>query len=69
MAWSTRWPDRPGLYWYRHHGSNAPEPVKVTADAHVLFIGDWRSHPMAKLVGALWGDPISLPQTGEEAGA
>jgi hypothetical protein len=68
MEWSRHWPQQPGLYWYRHYGRNGPEPVKVTPTGHVVFIGDWRSHSLPQLAGALWGDRITAPDA-EEASA
>lgn len=68
----TRWkadaPRAPGFYWYKHRGVNSPEPVKITADGHVLFVGDWRVHRPEVLVGALWGDPLVPPERTDNGG-
>jgi hypothetical protein len=66
MGWTTDAPQQPGFYWYRHRGVNAPEPVKVTADGHVLFIGDWRSHTLLALSGGLWGEPVLVTECDKE---
>ena len=64
IAWRAEAPQAPGYYWYRHRGVNSPEPVKMTADGFVLFIGDWRSHRPEKLVNGLWGDAVVPPGVG-----
>jgi hypothetical protein len=67
MKWKSTTPQSPGLYWYIHkdakqldEGLNTPEPVKLTSDGRVLFIGDWRGHDPHRLPLGLWGDRITV---------
>ncbi len=69
MNWTTTRPTVPGWYWYKHRdsqkldeGSNEPEPVRVTADGRLLFVGDWRGHESRDLPSGLFGDRIEIPK-------
>ena len=46
MEWTKQSPQSPGIYWYQHRdqekhskASNRPEPVKLTSDGRILFLG------------------------------
>ncbi len=68
MEWTKQSPQSPGIYWYQHRdqekhskASNRPEPVKLTSDGRILFLGDWRGHVPAELSLGLWGERIEYP--------
>jgi len=68
MEWTKTPPRAPGLYWYRHrdgrklaNDANAAEPVKMTSDGKVLFVGDWRAHCVEELEQGLWGGHVESP--------
>ena len=68
MEWTKTPPRAPGLYWYRHRDrrkldkdANAAEPVKVTSECKVLFVGDWRAHSITELEQGLWGGRVDSP--------
>jgi hypothetical protein len=63
MKWSKHEPATPGLYWYRQTSKHIPEVVKLTSEGSVFFLGDWRARAVTELDGALWGDPVTLPES------